>query len=249
MKKLTVSTVLMIAACVFAAHAAPPEGEGWVSMFNGKNLSGWSSKVDTKDIWTVVDGVIDCKPISTGQGDKSLWSEKEFGDFELHVEWRLKETKGLYGMFDILPDGSYKTDEDGNRIVTPTPNADSGIYVRGSSKSQINIWCWPVGSGEVWGYRTDPKMPPEVQAAATPKVHADKPLGEWNTFHITVKGEELTVVLNGKTVLDKARLPGMPAKGPVALQHHGGYNPDRDTWSSASSLVQFRNIYYRELDK
>jgi hypothetical protein len=41
---------------------------------------------------------------------------------------------------------------------------DAGIYLRGSSKSQVNIRCWPVGSGEVYGYRTDPSQPPEIRA-------------------------------------------------------------------------------------
>ena len=44
-----------------------------------------------------------------------------------------------------------------------SPNGDSGIYLRGSSKSQVNIWCWPIGSGEVYGYRTDASQPPEMR--------------------------------------------------------------------------------------
>ncbi|KPK42309.1 MAG: hypothetical protein AMJ65_07870, partial [Phycisphaerae bacterium SG8_4] len=112
---------------------------------------------------------------------------------------------------------------------------DSGIYLRGSAKSQINIWSWPVGSGEIWGYRTDKNMPAEVRRGATPILNADKRPGEWNRFEITAIGDKVTVVLNGKTVVRQARLPGLPARGPIALQHHG----DR---------VQFANIYIKELD-
>ncbi|MFB6247179.1 MAG: DUF1080 domain-containing protein [Salinibacter sp.] len=126
-------------------------------------------------------------------------------------------------------------------------NADSGIYLRGTPKAQVNIWNWPVGSGEVYGYRTDDSMPPEVRAGVTPTTRADKSLGEWNTFVITMKGDRLTVELNGTTVLENARLPGVPEAGPLALQHHGGYNKKTDTWNAASSLVQFRDIYVREL--
>lgn len=82
----------------------------------------------------------------------------------------------------------------------------------------------------------------------TPKVNADKPVGEWNTFVITMKGDRLTVDLNGKTVLENAELPGVPESGPIALQHHGGYHPGNDSWNPASSLVQFRNIYIKPLD-
>jgi len=60
----------------------------------------------------------------------------------------------------VLPDGTHKLDENGKEIKIPTPNADSGIYLRGVGKSQINIWCWPIGSGEVYGYRMDKTMPP-----------------------------------------------------------------------------------------
>ena len=145
----------------------------------------------------------------------------------------------------LLPDGSEKKDQNGRTIKMMRPNADSGIYLRGNAKSQVNIWCWPVGSGEVWGYRTDKRMSPEVRAGVTPKVRGDNPVGEWNTFEITMKGDRLTIVLNGKIVIDNAQLPGVPSKGPIALQHHGGMRGGKLT--PASSLIQFRNIYVKGL--
>ena len=111
---------------------------------------------------------------------------------------------------------------------------DSGIYLRGNDKSQVNIWSWGIGSGEVYGYRTDPSMPTEVKAGVTPKMKADKPIGQWNRFIITMKGDRLTVDLNGSTVIENAQLPGVPKEGPIALQHHG-------------SPIQFANIYIKEL--
>ena len=87
----------------------------------------------------------------------------------------------------ILPDGSSKKGADGKEEKVEIEDVDSGIYLRGSSKSQVNIWMRPIGSGEVWGYRTDDDMPPEVRAAVTPKKRADRPRGEWNTFEITMK--------------------------------------------------------------
>ncbi len=228
------------------SYAAPPEGEGWEFLFNGTDLTGWKIPQEGK-IWKVVEGVIDCNPRTDIEGEKHLWSQRDFGDFALHIEWRLKDTPAENTMPNILPDGSYELGPDGKPVTTSRPNADSGIYLRGSSKSQINIWCWPIGSGEIWGYRTDSKMPPEVRAGATPRSHADKPVGEWNTFDITIEGDRLTVVLNGTKVIDNAQLPGVPAKGPIALQHHGGFDPEKETWNAASSVVQFRNIYIREL--
>jgi hypothetical protein len=138
-------------------------------------------------------------------------------------------------------------DENGEIIRTAVPDADSGIYPRGHAKGQVNIWNWPVGSGEIYGYRMDPDMPPEVRAAAVPKINADNNIGEWNTFEITVRGQRMTVVLNDQLVIDNAHLPEIPARGPIALQHHG-HQVDGE-WASAPSLVQFRNIYVRELDR
>lgn len=228
-----------------AASAA--DREDAISLFNGKDLSGWKLPEGAPEAWSVVDGTIDCVPVGGVKGDQSLWSEKSFKDFKLHVEWRIKETKGAYDVPTILPDGTEKKDADGEFIITKLPNADSGLYLRGSSKSQVNIWCWPVGSGEVYGYRTDKTMPPEVRAGVTPKLNADKPVGEWNAFEITMKGERLSVELNGQLVIDRVQLPGVPEEGPIALQHHGGFNKESGEWNPASSLVQFRNILIEEL--
>jgi len=244
----TVAAGLLVAGFLAGgALAAPPEGEGWVSLFNGKDLTGWKVPEGDGGHWKVVDGVIDYDARSEAKGRKDLVTEKEFGDYILHIDWRFKQTTGLYPMPTILPDGSYKTDAQGKVIKTPTPNADSGIFLRGTGKSQVNLWCWPCGSGELWGYRTDKKQPPEVRAASVPKVHADNPVGQWNTFVITVRGETVNVVLNGKTVIENAKLPGLGTKGPIALQHHGGPDTKTGQLRPASSLIQFRNIYIKEL--
>jgi 3-keto-disaccharide hydrolase len=84
-----------------------------------------------------------------------------------------------------------------------------------------------------------------VLAVSPPSKHADHHLGEWNSFEITMRGTRLTVVLNGQTVITNAELPGVPATGPIALQHHG--SKKGDVWTSPPSLVQFRNISIAEL--
>jgi hypothetical protein len=243
--------IAALAGLVFAVgglYAAPPAGEGWKPLFNGKDLSGWKVPEGDNGHWKVVDGVIDYDACSEAPKEKHLWTNDSFGDFMLTIDWRIKEVHGLYPMQTILPDGSAKLGDDGKPILTPTPNADSGVMLRGVGKAQLNIWCWPIGSGELWGYRTDKDMPPEVRAAAVPKVHADNPVGQWNTFLVTMKKDRVTVELNGKKVIDNAQLPGVPESGPIGLQHHGGKDKKTGEYSSASSLMQFRNIYIKPLD-
>jgi hypothetical protein len=232
---------------LIGAVDAPGQAPQFVPIFNGKDLSGWKIPAGDNGHWKVVDGVIDYDAMSeAAASDKSLYSEKSYGDFTLRLEWRIKATPYVNpNVFIVRPDGTHKKDENGRDIRIPVPDSDSGVYVRGMSKAQVNIWCWPVGSGEVYGYRTDPKMPASVRAGVTPSKNMDRNIGEWNQFEITVRGTRLTVALNGETVINNADLPGLPPTGPVALQHHGSKKGDQ--WTSPPALVQFRNISIAEL--
>jgi len=237
-------TVVCVLALGLAGSAQQPKG---VSLFNGKDLSGWKIPAGDNGHWKVVDGVIDYDAESESTAaDKSLWSERTYGDFALHVDCRIKATPYVNPNVPIIKfDGTHKKDADGKEIRISVPDSDSGILLRGTSKAQVNIWCWPIGSGEVYGYRMDEKMPPAVRAGVTPSKNADRNIGEWNTYDITVRGNRLTVVLNGQTVINGAELPELPSTGPVGLQHHGGKKGG--VWSSPPSLVQFRNIAIEEL--
>jgi hypothetical protein len=234
-------------AAAEATGAIAESGPGeFRSLFNGRDLTGWRIPPGDGGHWRVVDGVIDYDARSQAPGEKDLYTEEEFGDYVLRIDWRLKEVPFVNPNVPIIkPDGTHKRDERGNEIRTAVPDADSGIYPRGHAKGQANIWNWPVGSGEIYGYRMDANMPPEVRAAAVPRLKADNDIGEWNTFEITMRGQRMSVVLNGHLVIDEALLPDIPARGPIGLQHHGHMVNGR--WASSPSLVQFRNIYIREL--
>lgn len=209
----------------------PKPPEGFVALFNGKDLTGWQGNVDMKqrvtlpplkltellaqrtktalEHWTVVDGVITCD----GKGGVSLQTNRDYGNFELLVDWKI-EKKG-----------------------------DSGIYLRG--QPQVQIWDSynlpdslkadaGLGSGGLWNN-------PAGDPAKKPLKKADKPVGEWNTFHIVMIGDEVTVKLNGVLVVDKGKLPNyfekgkpLPRTGPIELQYHG-------------DPLWFRNIYLKEL--
>ncbi|HWE35878.1 MAG TPA: DUF1080 domain-containing protein [Isosphaeraceae bacterium] len=192
--------MLLLAAALAAAVAiedkplnSPPPG--FTALFNGKDLANWDNTGKAKGHWTARDGVLHYD----GKGD-SLKTAKDYGDFELFVDWKIG------------------------------PKGDSGIYLRG--KPQVQIWDDPIGSGGLYNNKKGPSKPLKV---------ADKPVGEWNTFHIIMKGEKVTVWLNGELVVDNVTLENypdykgpIPGTGTIELQHH-------------NHPLEFRNIYIKEL--
>ncbi|HXB45083.1 MAG TPA: DUF1080 domain-containing protein, partial [Puia sp.] len=202
-----------------------PYDNGFVSLFNGIDLSGWKGLVgnpivrahmsdsalrvaqlaaDTrmKNDWIVKNGLL----IFTGHGD-NLATAKKYGDIEMYVDWKITE-KG-----------------------------DAGIYLRGTP--QVQIWDTSrtdagaqVGSGGLYNNQ---------KYESKPLVVADNKVGEWNRFHIIMRGEKVTVFLNGVLVTDNIPLENywdhsIPifAKEQMELQAHGTY-------------VAYRNIYLKEL--
>jgi hypothetical protein len=209
--------------------------EGFVPLYSGADLHGWKADPGHAGHWQPKDWILSYDGRSEAE-DKNLWTEKEYGDLTLICDWRWTRKPEPVARPVVLPSGETAVGADGRPQQVEVPDAgDSGIYLRGSSKSQVNMWCWPVGSGEVYGYRTDPAMPPEVRAGVTPRKSADKPIGQWNRFIITLRGDRLTVNLNGETVIENAQLPGVPARGPLALQHHG-------------DPIEFANLLIKELE-
>ncbi len=240
-------TVLGFLLASSARAADKPVPDGFVPLFNGKDLSGWKVPEGDNGHWKVIDGVIDYDAGSEATGDKSLWSDREYKDFVLELDWRLKEAPYINKNVPyILPDGTHARDIHGKEMKLALPDADSGVFLRGDGFFQVNIWCWPVGSGEMYSVRMDRKTPPDVRAAVTPRTRADKPVGEWNHFEITVKGKTVKVVLNGITVIPGATIPNLPDRGRLAFQHHGGKNKAGD-WIGPPSLVQYKNIDIKEL--
>ncbi len=230
--------------------AASAGGEdGFVSLFNGRDLAGWRVPEGDGGHWKVVDGVIDYDAGSQANGDKNLWSGRAYRDFVLTLDWRLKEAPFINkNVRYILPDGTHAKDITGKPMGIALPDADSGVFLRGSGDYQINMWCWPIGSGEIYTVRTRSGSSPELRAAVTPRHQADKPVGEWNHFEITVVGKTVKVVLNGVTVIPAATIPDLPDSGRIALQHHGSKNKAGE-WAGPPSLVQFKNIAIKELTR
>lgn len=214
--------------CGQEARAEKPAG--YEVLFDGTGLGAFTAGEKSREHWRIDGGVLRYDGMDT-----HLWTKKSYRDFILKVDWRFPQSGPRVAVDVILPTGDVARDDGGKpKQVEIQYGGDSGIYLRGNDKSQVNIWNWPIGSGEVWGYRTDPGMPADVRAGVTPKARADRPLGEWNTFTILMKGDRLTVDLNGVNVISNALLPGVPSDGPIALQHHG-------------DPLELREIYVHEL--
>jgi hypothetical protein len=95
----------------------------------------------------------------------------------------------------------------------------SGVALRGSAKNAVAILRGERGSGAIAG-----------TAVAR---RADRPAGQWNRLHLVLKGDRVTVQLNGDKVVDQASLPEPRSRGPIALLDGG-------------AEVEFANIFIRE---
>jgi len=224
--------VVSLALVVLPAGAEPKPPKGFVALFNGKDLAGWwGIGTENPAKWMALSpGELAEKKAKSLENIKQHWSVQ--GD-EL-----VNDGKGLYlsteknyGDFELLLE--YRT----------VPRADSGIYLRGIP--QVQIWDSTdkgkfemgadKGSGGLWN---NPKG-----QGKDPLVLADKPLGEWNSFRIIMAGDLVTVHLNGKMVVDHAKLQNyfdkkgpLPKVGPIQLQTHGGE-------------IRWRNVFVREIGK
>lgn len=209
--------------------------EGFKAIFSGRDLAGWAVTEANRDIWRAEGSHIVAKGGVKG-AKLDLWTDKSYKDFTLVADWRFR-TKPVKKMVNkIAPNGEEPVlgpDGKPEQIEVEEP-ADSGIYLRGSSKAQVNIWVRPIGSGDIRGYRVDKTLPMEIRSACTPKVNADAKPGQWNRFVITMKGDRCTVLLNEQKIIDNARLPGVAAEGPVALQYH-------------HDEIEFANLFIKEL--
>jgi opacity protein-like surface antigen len=207
---------------------------GFKKIYNEKDLSGWKHEEGHIGHWQPQGEVLSYDGKATAK-DKNLWTDKAYSDVTMVVDWRWSGPAPYKKRQPVLDPntGETKRDANGKPMLLEIDEYDSGIYFRGNNRSQVNLWNWSCGSGEVYGYRMNRKHPAEVRAALVPKFRTDHPIGEWNRMVISLIGDRLTVAQNGITVIENAQLPGVPAEGPIALQHHG-------------SGIDFKNISIKE---
>jgi hypothetical protein len=208
------------AALLTSNDNKPPEG--FVALFNGVDLTGWKGLVED--------------PVKRSQMSAvQLARAQKEADEEMIKHWQVRDgvlyfdgaghslcTSRDYTDFEMYVD--WKIEKLG----------DSGIYLRGAP--QVQIWDpaqWPEGSGGLYNNQKNPSKP---------LVKADHPIGDWNTFHIIMQDDRVTVYLNSVLVVDHVVMENywerdkpIYRSGQIELQSH-------------NSPLYFRNIFIRELE-
>jgi hypothetical protein len=202
---LRLSCILVLIG--ISAFGAPPSASaaddaGFVPLFDGKTLAGWTvhaEKPVAEDQWSFKDGILTAKP-----GISWLGTNKEYGNFVLRLEWRLP-TNGNSGVFVHVPPLKPGEQPHVKGIEVQVLDDQGSEYV-----DKIKPWQF---SGSIYG----------VVPAANADYHGP---GEWNRYEITCRGDKLTVVYNGRqvaeaNVADESELKDRPRKGAIGLQNHG----------------------------
>lgn len=232
----TIARRCLMVLCCLAMAAGPAtlaaQDEGFVPLFNGKDLSGWiygrraNGEVNkTGKGYQVKDGVL----FTTKEDGGNLFTEKEYSDFVLRFEFRLSE------------------------------NANNGIGIRAPLQGDAAYSGMEIQVLDDGGSQYQKLRPAQYHGSVYQMFPAkrgfQKPVGEWNSEEITVKGRQITVKLNGETIVDanldevkdeellaKHRDLSRPegsrgianTKGHIGLLGHGTH-------------VEFRNLRIKEL--
>lgn len=207
---------LLTTATSRAEDNVPPPG--FTALFNGKDLTGWQGLVEIKDRLNKKPDQLKAMIEAANERILPHWTAQ---NGVLHYDGKansLQTAKDYYD-FELMVDWKIG------------PQGDSGIYLRGLP--QVQIWDNPIGSGGLYNNQLNPKDPLKV---------VDKPVGEWNHFHIIMKRDRVTVRLNDVLVVDNVELENywfrgipIPVRGPIELQHH-------------SHPLEFKNVFIKELE-
>ncbi len=202
-----------------------PYDYGYNNLFNGKDLSGWKALV--------------ANPILRAKmGDSALKVAEAKENEKTKGDWMVKDGLLIFtGHGDNLATAKQYADFEMYVDWKITAQGDAGIYLRGTPQVQI----WDTSRREVGAQVGSGGLYNNQKNQSKPLVVADNKIGSWNNFHIIMKGEKVTVYLNGILVTDNItlenywdkKIPIFP-KEQIELQAHGTY-------------VAYRNIYLREL--
>ena len=198
-----------------ATETATSQEDGFVSVFNGTDLTGWTGAVDG---YGVQDGNLVCLK----EGGGNLYIDKEYSDFVLRFEFKLEAdgNNGLGIRAEQGKDAAYYGME--LQILDNTAE----MY------AELEPWQY---HGSIYG------------VVAAERGHLN-PLGEWNAQEVIADGNDITVILNGVTIVD-ANLQEAAGQGTVDEKEHPGLFNESGYigFLGHGHRVEFRNIRIKEL--
>jgi hypothetical protein len=198
--------------------AAPSDA---ISLFNGENLSEWACQKGYPE-WNIHDGMV---TVEEGAGD--IFTKKEFGSFQLHIEWMhpadITGEGQMRGNSGIFLHGLYEIQ------VLETFNNNNKTYVNGQA-------------GAIYK-----QHPPLVNPLRKP--------GEWNAYDIIFTAPtfnpdgtfrtnpRVTVMLNGILIQNNAVIYGTTFNDTIVAKERGGI-----TIQDHGCKVSYRNIWIRDFN-
>lgn len=227
--KLRLAVAALAALTLHAAADLPaPGADGFISLFNGKDLTGWDG---LDGYWTVVDGAVQCAETkaTSKQSDLILVASKEhpekFANFELRYSWKMITPGGNSGVQfrgkidkpEMKHVGGYQADIDAGNSYTGIIYDEGGVAGgRGimSNRGEKTVW-------DDQNKRTNTKL--EVTGDDVKK--AIKPVGEWNECVVTVDGNHIVYKINGTVTTDLTdNSPKACKDGVIGIQMHAGFD-------------------------
>jgi hypothetical protein len=217
--------------------------DGWIALFNGKDLAGWQG---LEGYWSVVDGAIQCSETkeNSKQSDLILLCSKDhpekFANFELRYRFKWVTPGGNSGVQfrgkinneQTLHVGGYQADIDAGNGYTGIIYDESGLAGGRGVMSKR-------GEKTVWDSENKRTGTPLAQTDAEIKAKI-KPIGEWNDAVLIADGNHITYTINGQLTTEMIdQSPKACQDGVIALQMHGGH----------TMTIQFKDLKIRMLEK
>jgi len=222
-----------------AAQEPKADAEGFVTIFNGKDLTGWSG---LKEYWSVKDGVISGFETKDKSKQTFLVYEKPVKDFELRLSFKFAPVKdkvdgnsGIQFRSKLLDEksfrvGGYQADFDGGNGYTGI------IYDEAGGAGGRGIMS---KRGEKTHYTADGKKTTSKLEKSDAELKKAIKVGDWNDVVLIAKGNHIIYRINGNVTTEMIdESPKALKEGVLALQLHAGYTMD----------IQFRNIRIKRFE-
>ena len=187
-----IHSVLLVSCLCVLTPALFAEEPGFVPLFNGNDLTGWDGDLT---LWKAIDGTIvgDSPGIKRNQ---FLKTTRPFEDFELRLEFRLKDGSG-----------------------------NSGVQFRSKAvenSTEVSGYQADIGQN-YWGCLYDESRRNKILAQADAKSNDVLKKDDWNEYVIRAEGNHITLAINGVTTVDYEESDAnIPRSGFIALQVHSG---------------------------